>query len=83
MAVTLPAKFEERLARTTDAELKTRRMTLADMRATYEARVVRDEQTSPNSVNWHPISAWKNSIKWANELANSSPSQNCAANQRD
>jgi hypothetical protein len=47
MAVTLPPEFEERLARTTDAELKTRGMTLADMRASYEARVVRDEQTSP------------------------------------
>ncbi|MDE0790608.1 MAG: hypothetical protein OSA87_07920 [Woeseiaceae bacterium] len=47
MTVTLPPKFEERLARTTNAELKTREMTLPDMRASYEARVVRDEQTSP------------------------------------
>jgi hypothetical protein len=47
MAVTLPPEFEKRLARTTDAELKTRGMTLADMRTSYEARVIRDEQTSP------------------------------------
>ena len=47
MAVTLPPEFEERLARTTDAELKIRGMTLADLRSSYEARVVRDEQTSP------------------------------------
>jgi hypothetical protein len=47
MAISLPPEFEERLARTTDAELKTRGMTLADMRASYEARVLRDEQTSP------------------------------------
>ena len=53
MAVTLPPEFEKRLAKTTNAELKTRGMTLGDMRASYEKRVVRDEQT-----NWrvyHPI----------------------------